>query len=284
MVASGHGYLGATLRCHPSLRALPPAAAVRGQTGLDLSNNNPIFGRWRTVREHDSFVYLKVSEGAGFTDGTAARMAREARAAGLLVGGYDFLHVCGDSPVAEADLFIRDARADGLLEGAGVLPPAADFELGSGCNASAWLRAWSTTVRRLTHDAVYSDPGYYSPTVGCFDDANAGWVADLGAFQALCGLHTVFWQYSWTAWNGVSHADGDVFRGSYAQLQALATVPKPPDLKALYGRQRALRRVLANDGCRRRARRRERLGRRCKRWFEEGSAVDRQIARAVRRR
>lgn len=216
--AGGHGSMGSTLRCRvgaPLLQLTAPA----GQTGLDLSNNDPSYGHWATIRRHDSFVYLKVSEGTGFVDGTAARMAREAHAAGLLVGGYDFLHVCGDNPVGEAWVFIDAARRDGLVAGRGVLPATADFELGTGCNAGAWLRAWSDTIRRLTHDAVYSDLGYYLPEVRCFTDADYGWVADLSAFQTLCNLRTVFQQYSWAAWNGVGHADGDVFRGSYQQAR-----------------------------------------------------------------
>ena len=273
----GHASMGVSQRCKAGLPLLtlgvPP-----GQTGLDLSNNDPIYGEWHTVRKHDSFAYFKVSEGVSFVDSTAARMSREAKAAGLYVGGYDFMHVCQTNPVAEADFFIKYARADGLLVGRDVLPVTADFELGTGCNAKTWLASWSRAVRRLTKDAVYSDPGYYVPSVGCFTQADYGWVADLGGFESLCSLRTVFQQYSWTAFNGVSHADGDVFRGSYAALSALANAkPAPSPLPALYARRRALRRVLAQDGCRARTRRHERLGPRCRRWYREGNEVNRQI-------
>ena len=79
----------------------------------------------------------------------------------------------------------------------------------------------------LFRSAVYSDPGFYIPELGCFSEADYGWVADLGGFQPLCGLRTVFHQYSWTAWDGVASVDGDVFRGSYGQLLALTSTPKP---------------------------------------------------------
>ena len=275
--------MGSTLRCRvgaPLLQLTAPA----GQTGLDLSNNDPSYGHWATIRRHDSFVYLKVSEGTGFVDGTAARMAREAHAAGLLVGGYDFLHVCGDNPVGEAWVFIDAARRDGLVAGRGVLPATADFELGTGCNAGAWLRAWSDTIRRLTHDAVYSDLGYYLPEVRCFTDADYGWVADLSAFQTLCNLRTVFQQYSWAAWNGVGHADGDVFRGSYQQLQALAgiTPPTPPAPKPNRAALLRLRNVLRADLTRHRCRVTPYHGRGkyhkvCARWLAEGAAVNKQL-------
>jgi len=275
----GEASMGISQRCKAGLPLLafgtPP-----GQTGLDLSNNDPIYGQanWRTVRRHDSFVYLKVTEGTGFVDTTAARMAREAKGAGLYIGGYGFMHVCGDSPTAEARFFMSHARSDGLLKGKGVLPATADFELGTGCNAKAWLGAWTATVSHETHTAVYSDQGYYVPSVGCFRGANYGWVANLGGFAALCELPTILQQYSWSASNGVTRADGDVYRGSYAGLTALANAkPAPSPLPALYARRRALRRVLVADGCRARVRRHEHLGPKCKRWFAEGVTVNRKI-------
>lgn len=283
VIPAGHGSMGATLRCRVGAPLLQLAAPA-GQTGLDLSNNNPSYGHWGLIRRHDSFAYFKVSEGTGFVDDTAARMAREARAAGLLVGGYDFLHVCGDSPVGEAWVFIGAARRDGLISGRGVLPATADFELGTGCNAGAWLRAWSDTVRRLTRDSVYSDPGYYLPEVRCFTDADYGWVADLDGFQALCNLHTVFQQYSWAAWDGAGYADGDVFRGGYQQLQALAgiTPPKPPAPKPSRVALLRLRNVLRADLTRRRCRVAPYHGRGryhavCHRWLLEGAQVNKQL-------
>lgn len=218
------GSMGAALRCSSKLGALLQlqSGPEPGQTGIDLSNNDPSFGSWRTIRRHASFAYFKVSEGTGFIDGTASQMAREAKAAGLLIGGYDFQHVCGVNPFSEADVFILAAKHVGLLKGSGVLPPTADFEAGGGCNAKVWLGQWSRTVRRVTRDMVYSDPGFYNPSVGCFSEADYGWVADLGAFAPLCGLRTIFHQYSFAAWDGVAHVDGDVFRGSYRQLAALA--------------------------------------------------------------
>jgi hypothetical protein len=277
----GHGSMGSTLRCRLGAPLLHLTAPT-GQTGIDLSNNDPSYGQWATIRRHASFVYLKVSEGTGFTDGTAARMAHEARTAGLLVGGYDFMHVCGDSPTDEARVFISAARRDGLLSGRGVLPATADFELGTGCNAGAWLRAWSNAIRRLTRDMVYSDPGYYTPMLGCFTNADYGWVADLNGFQPLCGLWTVFQQYSWAAWDGVAHVDGDVFRGSYQQLQALAGIfpPKPPK----HSRQQLLRlRIeLRADLARRRCRvapyhGRGRYHRLCHHWLLYGASVNKQL-------
>jgi GH25 family lysozyme M1 (1,4-beta-N-acetylmuramidase) len=252
------------------------------QTGIDLSNNDPSFGQWSTIRKHESFVYFKVNEGTGFIDHTAAQMAREARAAGLLVGGYDFQHVCGANPVAEARTFINAARADRLLSGPGVLPPTADFELSFGvCNASAWLRAWSNEVRKFAKDDVYSDPGFFVPEVGCFSDADYGWVADLGGFVPLCGLHTVFHQYSWAAWDGVAHVDGDVFLGSYAQLQALAsqTPAKPahvqPTKPQLTKRILELRADLTRHHCR--TIHGKRAFRLCPRWAREGKEAHRAL-------
>lgn len=265
-----------------------------GQTGIDLSNNDPSYGSWATIRRHESFVYLKVSEGTGFVDGTAARMAKEARAAGLLVGGYDFQHVCQDGAIGEARVFVDAARSDGLLTGPGVLPPTADFEFGGGCNARAWLGAWSAYVRRYAPDAVYSDPGFYSPELGCFSGADYGWVADLGGFTSLCGLRTVFWQFSWNQWDGVANVDGDVFRGSYAQLQALAHAVSPAviarqrhaHLVADYRLRTKLRALEAKHHCRQppfHAAKPVSYEHACHTWVLHGRQVNADIARLHRR-
>lgn len=279
----GHGSMGVSQKCRPALfrlnRAAPP-----GQTGIDLSNNDPVYGanNWQTIRHHASFVYLKVSEGTRFIDQTARRMGVEARHAGLFVGAYDFLHVCGTNPRAEAIYFIGAAENFELLKGVGILPPTADFEYGSGCNANTWLKEWSNTVHRLSRDMVYSDPGYYIPQAGCFTQADYGWVADLGAYQPLCKLPTVFHQYSFSAWDGVSRVDGDVFRGSYAQLRALAGFKPHPhpcsrrcELRRLYAQRSELRRDLTHRRCRViHGRRAYKL---CPRWAREGRLVNRQI-------
>jgi lysozyme len=55
--------------------------------------------------------------------------------------------------------------------------------------------------------------------------------------------------------------------------------PKPPpfDRKALEARQRTLRRYLLRYDCRRRKKHHEKLGPKCKRWFDEGAAVGRRL-------
>ena len=284
--AAGHAQMGASLRCR--VTALPPVTlAPPGQTGLDLSNNNPVYGlaAWRQIRRHDSFVYLKVNEGTSYRDPTAARMAHDARAAGLFVGGYDFQHVCATNPVSEARVAIAAARTDGLAAGHGVLPLVADFELAYGtCNRTAWLNAWTATVRRtLGRAAVYSDPGFYAPSVGCFTSADVGWVADLGGYVSLCRLATVLHQYSFAAADGVGFADGDVYLGSYRQLQALAGAsPAPKPRKPTPGARRLAKLVKRRDRlrvleARHACRARHHTYRACVRWLPEGAALDHLI-------
>jgi GH25 family lysozyme M1 (1,4-beta-N-acetylmuramidase) len=96
------------------------------------------------------FVYLKANEGRGVVDRMFARNAREAAAAGLLVGAYHFARPDGQAgdAAAEADAFLRVAtpRAGGLapmldLETAGTLEPGA---------LQRWTRAWLRRVSQRT--------------------------------------------------------------------------------------------------------------------------------------
>lgn len=97
--------------------------------GIDVSSNN---GRSiNFTKVHDSgvkFVFVKVSEGTTYVNPYAARHVHDARAAGLIVGGYHFVHpASGVDPHTEADHFLANARKLGLLK-AGSLRPAIDSE------------------------------------------------------------------------------------------------------------------------------------------------------------
>jgi lysozyme len=125
-----------------------PAAPSFPQTirGLDVSHYQGRVDWTRVAAAGYRFVYLKANEGRGVVDRTFARNAREAAAAGLLVGAYHFARPDGKpgDAAAEADAFLRVAppRAGGLapmldLETAGTLGPRA---------LQGWTRAWLIRV------------------------------------------------------------------------------------------------------------------------------------------
>lgn len=194
------------------------AGAIRCE---DRSNNNPLFGvaNWRRVRASGiTCLYVKVNESTGFIDGTAARMAADAKAAGLAVGGYDFQHVCQGSATAEADVFAAHERADGLT-GPNTLPGSADVEYptGASCNARAWESEWRA---RATHDLgratiTYTGAWYWNPVLGCWWVGGEDWISGYDvSFPALpCGHVALdLWQNTDRGFDGVGTTDLSLFR------------------------------------------------------------------------
>lgn len=243
----------------PSAPPLAARSAAAAGTGPDLSNNNPIFGlaSWRRIRAHGHrFAYFKVVEGVRFVDGTASRMARDARAAGVIPGGYDFLHVCTVNPYVEANLFVRYLRADGLL-GPNTLPPAADAEypISPACSAAAsrlWLARWQHTVETETHRIVviYTGKWWWDPHMGCYWPRRPAWVASYPVLVRPCGLaHATLHQFGSSIFNGVSSDDMSVFYGTVADLARFANghyvAPLPPPSRHAKSLCHVLRRVRA---------------------------------------
>lgn len=223
----------------------PTASLGGGPLCVDLSNNDPVYGlaNWRKIAKVVRCAIFKVTEGTGFADQTAATMARYARAAGLLVGGYDFQHVCGDSAVAEAHFFTSHLRADGLT-GPGAMHPWADVELRTGsCDARNWETAWQTTVANDMGGHVagtYTGAWFWNPTFGC--DYWAGgdsWISgyDVSAPAMPCGhSHLDMWQNTDRGFNGVTDADRSVWLDAASFRAASGAVAKPKPTKAQVAR------------------------------------------------
>jgi lysozyme len=96
--------------------------------GVDVSHHQGAIDWTRVRRDRIDFAYLKATEGSGFTDPRFVSNAREARRAGLRVGGYHYFTLC--SPGApQADHF----AAVLLSAPARTLPPAVDLELLGNC-------------------------------------------------------------------------------------------------------------------------------------------------------
>ena len=198
--------------------------------GLDRSNNNPVYGTsyWAQIRMHNEFAYFKVSEGLYYADPTALPMVNAAKTEGVTTGGYDFLHICYDNPVAEADFFSYHLKADGLV-GKNTLPPVGDVEYGSNCNEREWLLSWLSEVKKDTGrtPAIYTGAWYWNPHVGAWWPGSSylswisGYVPNHPPMPDGLTFLTI-WQFSETYFDGVSHVDGDLWEGS-ASLYASAS-------------------------------------------------------------
>ena len=114
----------------PSAAQTPSAAPTRArpQRGVDVSHHQGEID-WRQVsRDRIDFAYLKATEGSSFTDPRFVSNAREARQAGLRVGGYHYFTLC--SPGApQAEHFVSALES----APARTMPPAIDLELLGNC-------------------------------------------------------------------------------------------------------------------------------------------------------
>lgn len=224
--------------CLPTPKISLSADISASQTGPDLSNNNPVYSpsAWAAIAHRSAFAIFKVTEGTGYVDPTAAPMARQARAHGLVVGGYDFLHVCLDDAGAEARLFASRLRAGGLT-GKGSLPPVGDAEwpLGdAGCNARAWLAAWTATVRALTgrQPMIYTGAWWWQPHIGTWwPTGSLAWISGYQVrypYMPSGRSQLDMWQFTDSGYNGASTSDLSIWRdGAAAFRTASLTTAKP---------------------------------------------------------
>lgn len=120
-----------------ALLASAPVAAV-ADSGVDVSNWQGCVDASRAVEARNagtSFAFVKVTEGAGYTDGSADCSMTGFAAAGVRRGVYHFARPdLGNSPEAEADWFIDQTRG---YVGQGILP-VLDWEPGGWWNGQTW--------------------------------------------------------------------------------------------------------------------------------------------------
>lgn len=90
--------------------------------GVDISNNNGSIG-WNELAKHAGFVYIKASEGAGWTDPNYHQYVNEAEARHIPHGAYEFFR-----PQASIDEQVSTFLAQLGSMHEGDLPPMLDLE------------------------------------------------------------------------------------------------------------------------------------------------------------
>lgn len=157
--------------------ATPRATTSSTTTGVDVSSHQHPSGaaiNWGQVAASgQQFAVIKATEYYADTNGPVlytnpylSRDLRDAAAAGLVVGTYDFAHP-EFSAVTQADQF---AAATGTLP-AGSLPPVLDLENDGGLNP-AQLASWTQTfLDRLERDTgilpmIYTGPNFWNTYLG----------------------------------------------------------------------------------------------------------------------
>lgn len=153
-------------------------------TLLDLSNNNPDPVDFTAIKRAGIFgVWLKVTEGTGFTDSTWDARAAAARKAGLHVGGYHFARPSGSSAEQQAARF---ALSLGKVQRRD-LHPVLDLEDDGGLTPRmlyAWARSFLEHVHTLrgVRAVTYSGPSFIAERhwTETFGTGAGLWLADYG--------------------------------------------------------------------------------------------------------
>lgn len=165
-------------------KASPKPRKPRRLQGIDVSHHQGAID-WRAVAgDGIEFAYLKATEGSGFTDSRFTTNAREARAAGLEVGGYHYYTLCAE-PEPQADHFVAT-----LEQATTSLPPVVDLELIGNCDPppdKATLQAQVETFIAAVEEAtgkrvvVYFHPDFEAHYALVEDFDRRLWVRRVGA-------------------------------------------------------------------------------------------------------
>ena len=206
-------------------------------TGIDISGNNGHFktdkDAFRKVRlAGHSFVYIKATEGQGYTFARYPQWRDLARTSKLLVGAYHFAQ-----PGTETDDAKREAahfaKSINLHRGDSCLPPALDFEVNKANLTTPQLVTWGIDFLRefelrTGHVALfytYTSFWKYTLKKTTAFDKSLLWQAQYtsGLAPASLGRPWTFWQHT----NALAIAglagryDGNRFNGTLGQLQDL---------------------------------------------------------------
>lgn len=226
--------------------------------GIDVSHHNGNVN-WLTVKNAGySFVFLKATEGATYTDNTFARNRDRAAATEFFVGAYHFFRPTTSSAEDQARNFVR---AVGSLRH-NELPPVLDIE-----DASLWKNVSSDAAFKMVktwNDAVQSALGvrpiiYASPSfVKDVLENNPGlaefalWLAHYTTAQSpnvpAPWTRWTFWQHSESGRvPGVStNCDLNRFNGTVSELSNMArktAAPMPSSTRWYYAWLRFLMRI-----------------------------------------
>lgn len=183
----------------------------------DFSNNDPCYCAAALKAHGHAGEIDKVNQGVGFIDRTFSRMAADAKAHGLSVGGYDFDQ---EYTAREAYTFVERLKASGITRSATrTFPPTLDVEFG--VPSRAGLEHQLAVLFRVYGRAqIYTGAWYWLPHFGCWIPPKVTfWLSGYPTASILCGLPESRWvahQYTDHGFNGAFSSDMSRWLGSTA--------------------------------------------------------------------
>ena len=125
--------------------AMLSTSVAYADVGFDAASYQGCYNAHAAQQDGARFSFIKLSEGADYSNPYAGCQLTASRDAGLRLGAYHFADVATQSPQAEANNFLSVARAHNLI-GAGVIP-VLDWEpAGSLKTQTWWAKAWLDRV------------------------------------------------------------------------------------------------------------------------------------------
>ena len=101
------------------------APAAMADTGIDTASYQGCWDGAQAKSSGVNFAFIKLNQGTGYVNPYATCQVNAARAGGIREGAYDFASPQTSSPEAEADKFVAEARARGMV---GRAIPVLDWE------------------------------------------------------------------------------------------------------------------------------------------------------------
>lgn len=216
----------------------PYAKTIWGPDVSSWQHPNGASINWGAVRASGArFAFVKLSEGPSYVNPFGAADYRNARAAGLYVGGYHFARPRLPLSTAGTDAR-RFAAQVGNVRQAGFLPPVLDIEATGGLSAAdvtSWTRTFLTALQAATQRTpmIYTGGWFWKGYMGNPSGFSQYplWAAQYTPSATSPNLfgdwtYSTFWQYTSTASSpGISgQIDASWFHGSQSQLNSLAFV------------------------------------------------------------
>ena len=242
----GYAGMGTGAASAQSLSTMAAAAQPSGYpvNGIDVSGHDHESGKtinWSSVADSNEFAYVKATEGTSYVNPNYSSDMSAGKSAGMYMGAYAFGRPDLGNATGQADHFIDTMKygRDGKT-----LPPFLDMEwayqgLGLGScfdvSASTMVSWMSTYLARLESrlgvtPMIYTNVNWWNQ---CTNNSSAfsHYLLDVSSCLSSppsapgWGTNWTFWQYDIPdCHSGLAH-DEDVYRGSKADLAALAGQP-----------------------------------------------------------
>lgn len=215
----------------PEEEVSPASTVCPGSTvtkGIDVSYYQGTI-TWSSVKSAGKkFAMVRVSDGTGFLDPKFATNWKNAKAAGVVVGAYQFFEPSQD-PTSQADLVVSQLKSVGYNASTDIAP-VIDVEITGGQSSSTVASRVNTWLSRIKSKLggtpiLYTSPGFWSsignptpnPKPNLWD---AHWTSGCPTIPPNWSTWK-FWQYSSSgSVSGISGAvDLDEFNGSSSSVK-----------------------------------------------------------------